>query len=32
VLTDGRNRFVASLMLGVEYLLVAWLIPATTYR
>ena len=28
VLTDGRNRFVACLMLGVEYLLVAWLVPA----
>jgi hypothetical protein len=27
VLTDGRNRFVASLMLGVEHLLVAWLVP-----
>ena len=30
VLTDGRNRFVACLMLGVEYLLVAWLVPART--
>ena len=29
VLTDGRNRFVACLMLGIEYLLVAWLVPAT---
>ena len=33
VLTDGRNRFIAALMLGVEYLLVAWLVepdvPAT---
>jgi hypothetical protein len=29
VLTDGRNRFVACLMLGVEYLLVAWLVPAS---
>ena len=27
VLTDGRNRYVASLMLGVEHLLVAWLVP-----
>lgn len=27
VLTDGRNRYVAALMLGVEYLLVAWLRP-----
>jgi len=27
VLTDGRNRYVAALMLGVEYLLVAWLVP-----
>jgi hypothetical protein len=27
VLTDGRNRYVASLMLGLEHLLVAWLIP-----
>ena len=27
VLTDGRNRFIAALMLGVEHLLVAWLIP-----
>ena len=27
VLTDGRNRFVAALMLGVEHLLVAWLVP-----
>jgi hypothetical protein len=26
-LTDGRNRFVAALMLGVEHLLVAWLVP-----
>lgn len=25
VLTDGRNRYVAALMLGAEYLLVAWL-------
>ncbi|HET7043460.1 MAG TPA: hypothetical protein VFI37_01315 [Gaiellaceae bacterium] len=25
VLTDGRNRYVAALMLGLEYLLVAWL-------
>lgn len=25
VLTDGRNRYVASLMLGVRHLLVAWL-------
>ena len=29
VLTDGRNRFVASLMLGMEHLLVAWLVPLT---
>ncbi len=28
VLTDGRNRFVACLMLGLEHLLVAWLVPA----
>lgn len=28
VLTDGRNRFVASLMLGIEHLLVAWLVPS----
>jgi hypothetical protein len=27
VLTDGRNRYVAALMLGVEHLLVAWLAP-----
>ena len=27
VLTDGRNRYVAALMLGVEHLLVAWLVP-----
>ena len=26
VLTDGRNRYVACLMLGIEHLLVAWLI------
>jgi hypothetical protein len=26
VLTDGRNRYVAALMLGMEYLLVAWLV------
>jgi hypothetical protein len=25
VLTDGRNRYVAALMLGVQHLLVAWL-------
>ena len=30
VLTDGRNRYVACLMLGVEYLLVAWLVAATS--
>ncbi len=30
VLTDGRNRFVACLMLGVEYFFVAWLVPART--
>jgi hypothetical protein len=29
VLTDGRNRYVASLMLGLEHLLVAWLLPLT---
>jgi hypothetical protein len=27
VLTDGRHRFVAALMLGMEYVLVAWLVP-----
>ena len=27
VLTDGRNRYVAALMLGVEHILVAWLVP-----
>ena len=27
VLTDGRNRYVAALMLGVEHLLVGWLVP-----
>jgi hypothetical protein len=27
VLTDGRNRYVAALMLGVRYLFVAWLCP-----
>lgn len=27
VLTDGRNRYVACLMLGVAHLLVAWLVP-----
>ena len=26
VLTDGRTRFVAALMLGMEYVLVAWLV------
>lgn len=26
VLTDGRHRFVAALMLGMEHLLVAWLV------
>ncbi len=26
VLTDGRNRYVAALMQGAEYLLVAWLV------
>jgi hypothetical protein len=25
VLTDGRNRFIAALMLGYEFLFVAWL-------
>jgi hypothetical protein len=29
VLTDGRNRFVAALMLGIRYLFVAWLCPPT---
>jgi hypothetical protein len=27
VLTDGRHRYVASLMLGMTHLLVAWLRP-----
>jgi hypothetical protein len=27
ILTDGRNRYVACLMLGLEHLLVAWLVP-----
>ena len=27
VLSDGRNRYVAALMLGLEYLFVAWLEP-----
>jgi hypothetical protein len=27
VLTDGRTRFVAALMLGMEYVFVAWLVP-----
>jgi hypothetical protein len=27
VLTDGRNRYVAALMLGVRHLFVAWLCP-----
>ena len=27
VLTDGRNRYVAALMLGIRYLFVAWLCP-----
>ena len=26
VLTDGRNRYVASLMLGLAYIFVAWLV------
>jgi hypothetical protein len=30
VLTDGRHRYVAALMLGVEFLFVAWLQPPTT--
>jgi hypothetical protein len=30
VLTDGRNRFVACLMLGVEHLLVAWLVASSS--
>ncbi len=25
VLTDGRNRYTAALMLGIEFLFVAWL-------
>ncbi|HEV2060501.1 MAG TPA: hypothetical protein VGR11_14185 [Solirubrobacteraceae bacterium] len=28
VLTDGRNRYVAALMLGIQYVFVAWLCPA----
>nr|WP_315051301.1 hypothetical protein [uncultured Brevundimonas sp.] len=28
VVVDGRHQFVASLMLGLEYLLVAWVEPA----
>ena len=27
VLTDGRNRYVAALMLGIRHLFVAWLCP-----
>lgn len=27
VLTDGRNRYIAAVMLGLEHLLVAWLVP-----
>lgn len=27
VLTDGRNRYIAALMLGVRYMFVAWLCP-----
>jgi hypothetical protein len=27
VLTDGRNRYVAALMLGLDYFFVAWLVP-----
>ncbi len=27
VLTDGRNRYVAALMLGIQHLFVAWLCP-----
>jgi hypothetical protein len=27
VLTDGRNRYVAALMLGIEHIFVAWLVP-----
>src|SRR5829696_1864985 len=31
VLTDGRHRFIAAVMLGVEYVLAAWLVaPAET--
>lgn len=29
VLTDGRNRYVAALMLGIRHLFVAWLCPPT---
>ena len=32
VLTDGRNRYVAALMLGIEYMLVAWLVPPSEDR
>ena len=32
VLTDGRNRYVAALMLGVRHLLVAWLRPPAAAR
>lgn len=27
VLTDGRTRVVAALMLGMQYVLIAWLVP-----
>ena len=30
VLTDGRHRYVAALMLGVEYMLVAWVVAPPT--
>ena len=32
VLTDGRNRYVAALMLGVRHLFVAWLCPPADDR
>jgi hypothetical protein len=32
VLTDGRNRCLASLILALEYLLVAWLVPSRVER
>jgi hypothetical protein len=30
VLTDGRNRYVAALMLGLDCVFVAWLVPPET--